>query len=158
MCTFSKSFGSIGGFVAGAAQVIDYIKHFARPLIFSASMPPANIAAAMKALEIIQTEPERIHKLQSNARRIINGFRSLGFNVGTTETPIVPLVIGNNEQTFMLWRALFERGIYVNPVISPAVPPQRALLRTSCMATHTEAELDMAMEVIGEEARKLHII
>ncbi len=158
MCTFSKSFGSIGGFVAGKAQVIDYIKHFARPLIFSASMPPANIAAAMKALEIIQTEPERIHKLQSNARRIISGFRSLGFNVGTTETPIVPLVIGNNEQTFMLWKALFERGIYVNPVISPAVPPQRALLRTSCMAIHTEDELDMAMEIIGEEARKLQII
>ncbi len=158
MCTFSKSFGSIGGFVAGDAQVIDYIKHFARPLIFSASMPPANIAAAMKALEIMKTEPERIHRLQRNARQIIKGFSELGFNIGPTETPIVPLVIGDNEKTFMLWRALFERGIYVNPVISPAVPPQRALLRTSCMAIHTEAELDMAMEIIGEEARKLDII
>ena len=158
MCTFSKSFGSIGGFVAGDAVIIDYIKHFARPLMFSASMPPANIASAMAALEIIRTEPDRIHRLQRNARRIIDGFSSLGFNVGETQTPIVPLVIGDNDKTFMLWKVLFERGIYVNPVVSPAVPPQRALLRTSCMADHTEAELDMAIEIIGEEARKLQII
>ncbi|MHC1692635.1 MAG: aminotransferase class I/II-fold pyridoxal phosphate-dependent enzyme [Sphaerochaetaceae bacterium] len=158
MCTFSKSFGSLGGFVAGDAVVVDYIRHMARPLIFSASMPPANIAATMKALEIIETEPERVHRLQRNARRIIDGFRSLGFNIGQTETPIVPLVIGDNDKTFQLWKALFERGIYVNPVISPAVPPQRALLRTSCMAIHTEDELDYALDVIGKEAGKLGII
>ncbi|MEA5031271.1 MAG: pyridoxal phosphate-dependent aminotransferase family protein [Sphaerochaeta sp.] len=158
MCTFSKSFGSIGGFVAGEEQVIDYIKHFARPLIFSASMPPANIAATMKALEIIEQEPQRIHKLQHNARYMIDGFSALGFNVGTSETPIVPLLIGDSDKTFTLWKNAFERGVYVNPVISPAVPPQRALLRTSCMAIHSDQELDTAIQIIGEEAKKLGII
>jgi 8-amino-7-oxononanoate synthase len=158
MCTFSKSFGSIGGFIAGDAIVVDYIKHFARPLIFSASMPPANIAAAMTALEIIKSEPERIRRLQHNAARLAKGFKELGFNIGTTETPIVPLVIGDNDKTFLLWKALYERGIYVNPVISPAVPPQRALLRTSCMAIHSDHEIDTAVEVIGHEARALGII
>ncbi|MGI6439002.1 MAG: aminotransferase class I/II-fold pyridoxal phosphate-dependent enzyme [Sphaerochaetaceae bacterium] len=158
MCTFSKSFGSIGGFVAGDYQVIDYIKHFSRPLIFSASMPPANIAAAMTALDIIIQEPERVQKLQHNAKRFRDGFTSLGFEIGTTETPIVPLLIGDNDKTFLLWKNLFERGIYVNPVISPAVPPQRALLRTSCMAIHTDQEIDYAVSLIGEEAQKLGII
>lgn len=158
MCTFSKSFGSIGGFVAGSAQVIDYIKHFARPLIFSASMPPANLAAAMKALEIIKSEPERVQSLQANAARMIEGFRTLGFNIGETETPIVPLVIGDNQKTFMLWKLLYESGIYVNPVISPAVPPQRSLLRISCMAIHTPEEIDFAVDAIGKAARNLGII
>lgn len=158
MCTFSKSFGSIGGFVAGDHIVIDYIKHFARPLIFSASMPPANIAAAMKALEIIETEPQRVQMLQHNAKRLAEGFKNVGFNIGTTETPIVPLVIGDNEKTFLLWKAAYEKGIYINPVISPAVPPQRALLRTSCMAIHTDEEIDTAVSIIAEEARKLGII
>ncbi|MDD4219003.1 MAG: pyridoxal phosphate-dependent aminotransferase family protein [Sphaerochaetaceae bacterium] len=158
MCTFSKSFGSIGGFVAGDEILIDYIKHFARPLIFSASMPPANIAATMKALEIIENEPERVAKLQHNAKRLIKGFTDLGFNVGTSETPIVPLVIGDNEKTFLLWKAAFERGLYVNPVISPAVPPQRALLRTSCMAIHSDEEIDTALQILGEEAQKLGVI
>jgi 8-amino-7-oxononanoate synthase len=158
MCTFSKSFGSIGGFVAGDEGVIDFIKHFARPLIFSASMPPANIAAAMKALEIIESEPEIVQQLQKNAQYMIEGFSSLGFNVGTSETPIVPLLIGNNEKTFLLWKQAFERGVYVNPVITPAVPPQRALIRTSCMAIHSQDELDQAMEIMGQEARKLGII
>jgi 8-amino-7-oxononanoate synthase len=158
MCTFSKSFGSIGGFVAGEEEVIDYIKHFARPLIFSASMPPANIAAAMKSLEIIETEPEIVHRLQHNALRMREGFTALGFNIGTSETPIVPLIIGDNDKTFQLWKHVFERGVYVNPVISPAVPPQRALLRTSCMATHTDQEVDTAVQIIGEEAQKLDII
>lgn len=158
MCTFSKSFGSIGGFIAGEEEVIDYIKHFARPLIFSASMPPANIAATMKALEIMLEEPQRTLKLQHNARRMIDGFKNLGFDIGTSETPIVPLLIGDNDKTFLLWKNVFERGVYVNPVISPAVPPQRALLRTSCMAIHSDAELDQAIGIIGEEAKKLGII
>lgn len=158
MCTFSKSFGSIGGFLAGDEQVIDYIKHFARPLIFSASMPPSNIAAAMKALEIIEAEPERVHRLQRNARRLIDTCTKAGFNTGSSQTPIVPLIIGDNEKTFLLWKALFSRGVYVNPVISPAVPPQRSLLRTSCMAIHTEEEIDEAVRVMEEEAHKLDIL
>ncbi len=158
MCTFSKSFGSIGGFVAGEPSLIDYIKHFARPLIFSASMPPANIAAAMQALEIIKTEPERVHRLQQIADKMIEGFRSIGFDIGNAETPIVPLIIGDNNKTFAFWKALFERNIYVNPVISPAVPPNRSLIRTSYMAIHSDEELDFFLEVAEEEGKKLGII
>jgi 8-amino-7-oxononanoate synthase len=158
MCTFSKSFGSIGGFVAGDAPVIDYIKHFSRPLIFSASMPPGNLAAAMKALEIIKNEPERVSRLQEIAWKMINGFRSIGYDVGKPETPIVPLIIGDNDKTFQLWKALYERGVYVNPVISPAVPPNRALIRTSYMAIHQDEELDFFLEVAEEEGKRLGII
>lgn len=158
MCTFSKAFGSIGGFVAGDSKVIDYIKHFARPLIFSASMTPANVAAAMTSLEIIQKEPDRIHRLQEIGRKMVKGFSELGFNTGTSVTPIVPLIIGNNEKTFLFWKSLFERGVYVNPVISPGVPPNRAMIRTSYMATHTDEELNRILEISGEEGRKLGII
>jgi 8-amino-7-oxononanoate synthase len=158
MCTFSKSFGSIGGFIAGNEDIIDYIKHFARPLIFSASMPPANIASAQMALKIIKEESYLVENLQKNAAYLIKSFKECGFDTGTTETPIVPLLIGDNDKTFLLWKNVFEKGIYVNPVISPAVPPQRALLRTSCMATHTKEELDKAVEVIANEAKKLAII
>lgn len=158
MCTFSKSFGSIGGFVAGDAKVIDYIKHFARPLIFSASMPPGNLAAARTALEIIKAEPDRIKRLQEIGRKMVKGFSDLGFDTGTSVTPIVPLVIGDNEKTFLFWKNLFDRGVYVNPVISPAVPPNRAMIRTSYMATHTDEELNRILEISGEEGRKLGII
>ena len=158
MCTFSKSFGSIGGFVAGDHMVVDYIKHFARPLIFSASIPPANLGAAMAALDIMEQEPERVQRLQQIARKMIAGFSSLGFNVGTAETPIVPLVIGDNEKTFLFWKNMFERGVYVNPVISPAVPPNRSLIRTSYMAIHEDDELDTILEIAGEEGRKIGII
>ncbi len=158
MCTFSKSFGSIGGFVAGEPPFIDYIKHFARPLIFSASMPPANIAAAMQALEIMKTETDRIQRLQEIADKMIDGFRAIGFNVGSAETPIVPLIIGDNNKTFAFWKVLFERGIYVNPVISPAVPPNRSLIRTSYMAIHKDEELDFFLEVAEEEGKKLGLI
>ena len=158
MCTFSKSLGSIGGFVAGKAEVIDYIKHFARPLIFSASIPPANIGAVMAALDIIEQEPERVQRLQQIAIKMIDGFKSLGFNIGTSETPIIPLIIGDNEKTFLFWKHLFEKGIYVNPVISPAVPPNRSLIRTSFMSIHKDEELDRFLNVAEEEGRKLHII
>ncbi len=158
MCTFSKSFGSIGGFVAGDAKVIDYIKHFARPLIFSASMPPGNLAAARTALEIIKAEPDRIKRLQEIGRKMVKGFSDLGFDTGTSVTPIVPLVIGDNDKTFLFWKAMFERGVYVNPVITPAVPPNRAMIRTSYMATHTDEELNRILEIAGEEGRKLGII
>ncbi|NCB03088.1 MAG: pyridoxal phosphate-dependent aminotransferase family protein [Spirochaetia bacterium] len=158
MCTFSKSFGSIGGFVAGDADIIDYIKHVARPLIFSASMPPANIASAMKALDIIEEDNHLVQALQKNASLLREGFSSFGFNIGTSETAIVPLVIGDNDKTFMLWKSVFEKGVYVNPVVSPAVPPSRSLLRTSCMAVHTSDEISYAIEIIAKEARKLDII
>jgi len=158
MGTFSKSFGGIGGFVAGDPVVIDYIKHFSRPLIFTASMPPAMIGAVMATLEIIEKEPEHTHRLQQIARYMIKGFKDLGFQVGVAETPIIPLLIGNDEKTFMFWKALFDNGVYANPIVSPAVPPDRSLLRTSYMSIHTDSELDQVLEVCGREGKKLGII
>lgn len=158
MCTFSKAFGSIGGFVAGEERIIDYIKHTSRPLLFSASMPPANIAAVIAALDIIEREPQRVLRLQQIAQKMIEGFTDLGFNIGTTQTAIVPLIIGDNQKTFLFWKNLFEKGVYVNPVVSPGVPPNRALIRTSYMATHTDEELNEILEIAEQEGRKLGII
>ena len=158
MCTFSKSFGSLGGFVAGDLDVIEYIKHFARSLIFSASMPPATVASVGACLSIIEKEPERVLRLQEIGRKMVAGFKSLGFNVGTAETPIVPLLIGDLEKTLLFWRALFDGGVFTNPVVSPAVPPDRTLIRTSYMAIHTDAELDQILEVSGKAGKSLGII
>jgi len=158
MCTFSKSFGSIGGFVSGDRLVIDYIKHFARPLIFSASIAPAQAAAVMTALDIIEEEPERVQRLQAIAVKMVDGFRNLGFNIGVAETPIVPLIIGDFTKTFEFWKGLFESGVYTNPVVTPAVPPNRSLLRTSYMATHTDAELDRILEIAADQGRKIGLI
>jgi len=158
MGTFSKSFGGIGGFVAGEAVVIDYIKHFARPLIFTASMPPAMIAAVMATLEIMQAEPQHTRRLQTIARNMIREFKSLGFDVGVTETPIIPLIIGDNEKTFTFWKVLFDNGVYANPVVSPAVPPGRSILRTSYMALHTDEELDQVLEICKKAGKQVGII
>jgi len=158
MCTFSKSFASLGGFIAGDAPVIDYIKHHARSLIFSASMPPANIAASLAALEVMRSEPERIERLLHNARKMKEGLTSLGFNTGKSETPIIPVIIGDDMLTFTMWRRLFEEGVFVNPVISPAVPPNHQLLRTSYMATHTDEQLDRVLEIFEKVGRELGII
>jgi 8-amino-7-oxononanoate synthase len=158
MCTFSKSFASLGGFIAGNKKVIQYIKHFARPLIFSASMPPANIASVLKSLEIIQNEPEIVHHLQNTGKKMIKGFQEIGFNTGESQTPIVPLVIGDDMKTFNFWGALFQSGIYTNPVISPAVPPDRSLIRTSYMATHTDNDLDQVLETVKKIGKKMDLI
>jgi len=158
MGTFSKSFGGIGGFVAGDHTVIDYIKHMSRPLIFTASMPPAMLGAVMATLEIIEQEPEHTRRLQQIARHMIKEFKALGFKVGVAETPIIPLMIGNNDKTFMFWKALFENGVYANPIVSPAVPPDRSLLRTSYMSIHTDSELDQVLSICQREGSKLGII
>ncbi len=158
MCTFSKSFASLGGFVAGEADVINYIKHFARPLIFSASIPPANLAAVKKSLEIIQNEPQIVHRLQQIGDRMRREFQALGFNIGESETPIIPIIIGEDMRTFLFWKALYEEGIYTNPVISPAVPPDRALIRTSFMATHTDDDLDIVLDKFKKIGKKMGII
>lgn len=158
MCTFSKSFGSLGGFVAGEHDVIDYIKHMARSLIFSASMPPATIASVSACLAIIEQEPERVQRLQAIGKKMVAGFKSLGFNVGKAETPIVPLLIGDFEKTIMFWRAMFDGGVFTNPVLSPAVPPDSTLIRTSYMAIHSDADCDQVLSVAGAAARKLGII
>ena len=158
MCTFSKSFASLGGFVAGEFEIIDYIKHHARSLIFSASMPPPAIAAAQTSLNIMKTEPEHVRKLQVIADKMLEGFRSLGFNIGLAETPIIPLIIGDTERTFQFWKLLTENGVYANPVLSPAVPPDRSLIRTSFMATHTDSELDQVLDVCKRVGTILSII
>ncbi len=158
MCTFSKSFASIGGFVAGDAPIVDYIKHFARPLIFSASMPPANIAAVMASLDIMEREPQHVQRLQAIAAKMLKGFRDLGYDIGLAETPIIPLIIGPMDKTFGLWKAFMDGGVYTNPVVPPATPPNRCLIRTSYMATHTDEDLDRILEIAGEAGRTLGLI
>ena len=157
MGTFSKSFASLGGFIAGAEDVIHYVQHNARSLIFSASMPPANTAAALAALEVMQEEPERITRVNQIGERMRAGFRRLGFNVGASETPIIPIIIGDDTRTFMAWKSLYEAGVYTNPVISPAVPPESALLRTSYMATHTDEQLDRVLATFAGMGRALGV-
>ena len=158
MGTFSKSFGAIGGFVAGEEVVIDYIKHFARPLIFTASMPPPMIAAVKATLEIMEKEPEHTKRLQTIAAMMVREFKTLGFDVGVAETPIIPLVIGDIEKTFTFWKVLFDNGVYANPVISPAVPPDRSMLRTSYMAIHKDEELEQVLEICKKAGKQLGII
>jgi 8-amino-7-oxononanoate synthase len=158
MGTFSKSFASLGGFIAGAEDVIHYIQHHARSLIFSASMTPANTAAALAALEVMQDEPERIARVNQIGERMRAGFHQLDFDVGGSETPIVPIIIGDNMRTFMTWKALYDAGLYTNPVVSPAVPPESSLLRTSYMATHTDQQLDRVLAIFADVGQALGLI
>ena len=154
MSTFSKSFASIGGFIAGDRDVVDYIKHHARSLIFSASIPPANTATALAALEIMHDEPELVEHLTWNAEFMRKGYKQLGFDTGHSESPIIPIIIGDDALTFKVWRDLFDNGVFVNPVISPATAPGRQLLRTSYMATHTKPQMVKVLEVfekVGKE-------
>ncbi len=158
MGTFSKSFASIGGVIAADAYVIDYIKHFSRPLIFSAALPPSAVAAVLECLKIIQAEPERRENLQKNGEKMRNGLRSLGFGIGPTQTPIVPVYIGDDMQCFMFWKALYDAGIFANAIISPAVTPGNALIRTSYTATHTTQQLDFVLETFEKVGKKSGII
>jgi 8-amino-7-oxononanoate synthase len=158
MGTYSKSLASIGGFIAGRKIVIDYIKHHARALIFSASLPPASVASVSTALDIINDEPERREKLWKNTRKMLDGFKSMGYDVGMSETPIIPIIIGENEKVFQTWKLLHEAGIFANAVVSPAVPQGRALIRTSFMATHTAEQLDRVLETFEDIGRKLYLI
>ncbi len=158
MGTFSKSFASIGGFIAGSAEVIHYIQHHARSLIFSASLPASNLMAVMAALDIMENEPEHVERLWRNADKMLAGLKGLGFNIGNTKTPIIPVIIGNLDPMILTWRLLLERGVYTNPVIPPAVAPNQTLLRTSYMATHTEAQLDTVLDVFATTGRQLGLI
>ena len=156
--TFSKSLASIGGFVAGPEDVIHYIKHFSRPLIFSASIPPASVATVIAALEVLEAEPERRKTLWENTERVRQGLTSMGFDLGTSQTPIIPVIIGDQELTFRFWRMLTEEGIFANPVTSPAVPPGMDLIRTSYMATHTPAQIDRVLETFEKVGRRLRLV
>jgi len=158
MGTFSKSFASLGGFIAGDEPIIHYIKHHARALIFSASMPPSAVATVLACLDIIESEPERIEQLWKNTRKMREGYKSLGFDIGTSETPIIPIKIGEDEDCFAFWKLMFENGIFANPAISPAVPPHEAILRTSYMATHTDEELDKVLDIFSKLGKQFGII
>jgi 8-amino-7-oxononanoate synthase len=156
--TFSKSLASIGGFVAASDSVIHYLRHHSRPLIFTASLPPANTAGVLAALQVLQQEPERRDQLWANTKHLQNGFRDLGFQIGPTETPIVPVLIGPLEKTFLMWRRLFDAGVFTNPVAPPAVPPSQCRLRTSVMATHSFEQIDFALEKFAVIGRDLGVI
>ena len=158
MGTYSKSLASIGGFIAGSADVIHYIKHFARSLIFSASPPPASVASVSAALDIIENEPERRETLWKNTIKMFNGFKDLGFQVGPSQTPIIPIVVGENEKAFTMTMRLQEEGVFANVVVSPAVPTGKALIRTSYMATHTDEHLDIVLTAFEKVGTNLGLI
>jgi len=158
MGTYSKSLASIGGFIAGSADVIHYIKHTARSLIFSASPPPASIASVSAAIDIIEKEPERRERLWRNTNRMLSGFRSLGFETGPSQTPIIPVIVGDDEKAFLMAMMLQEEGIFVNVAVTPAVPAGMALLRTSYMATHTDEHLDIVLRAFEKVGKRLGLI
>jgi len=159
MGTFSKSFASLGGFIVGDEPVVHYVRHHARALIFSASISPANTAAAMAALEVMETEPERGQRVLAIADRMRREYQRMGYNTGNSVTPVIPIIIGERMRTFDMWRRLYQEGVYVNPVIEPAVPPGMSLLRTSYMATHTDEQMDRVLDAfhrVGKETGAIH--
>ncbi len=158
MGTFSKSFASLGGFIAGDHDVIDYVQHNARSLIFSASMPAHCVAPVLAALDVIESEPGLVDQLWEVTERMRSGLKELGFNTGVSATPVIPVIIGGDDETFVTWKALYDAGIYTNPVISPAVPKGMALLRTSYMATHTHEQIDWALGVFETVGRQMGLI
>ena len=158
MGTFSKSLASLGGFIGSDFETIDYLKHHSRALIFSASMSPANAAAVLAALDLMLAEPERIDQLWRNTRQMKEGLRSLGFNLGASETPILPVYCCDLLTTFRFTKRLEEEGVFVNPVVSPAVLPGQELIRISLMATHTERQIDFALEKLGKVGKELGLL
>lgn len=158
MGTFSKSFASVGGFIAGNADVIHYIQHHARSLIFSASLPPANAATVLACLDIIEENPQIVDKLWENANYMRTRLTEMGFDTGQSNTPIIPIIIRDDLRTVLAWRALVDSGVYTNPVLPPGVPANMSLLRTSYTATHTRAHLDRALEIFADVADRLDLI
>jgi len=158
MGTFSKTLASLGGFVAGEAKVINYLKHHSPALIFSASPTPSSVAAAIAALEILSAEPERVERLSNNAKKMREGLKALGFHVLDGITPVVPVILGNDLLTFQFWRKLFDAGVFVNAFVPPGVPQNLSMLRTSYMATHEEKHLNRILEVFGEIGKDMGVI
>ena len=158
MGTFSKSMASVGGFIAGDETVIDYIKHRARTMIFSAAPPPASVAAALATVDIMDREPERRTRLWENTRFFSEGLRSLGLNTGESSTPVVPIVVGEDATALQMVHRLHEEGVFVNCVLSPATPPGRALIRTSLMATHTREQLSRALDAVERVGREVGLV
>jgi 8-amino-7-oxononanoate synthase len=158
MGTFSKTFASLGGFVAGEAKVINYLKHHSPALIFSASPTPASVASALAALEILQAEPERVTRLINNANKMRKGLKEAGFTLIDGRTAIVPVIVGDDNLAFKMWRMLYDAGLFVNVFISPGVPPGRQMMRTSYMATHEDKHLDQILEIFKVTGKKLGLI
>jgi len=158
MGTYSKSLAAIGGFVAGSADVVDYIKHVGRSMIFSASLPPSLVASVSAALDIVDEQPPLRATLWRNTYKMLKGYKALGYDTGSSETPIIPVLIKDSVKTYQMCKYLFENGVFVNPVVSPAVPPGRELLRTSCMATHTEEQLDRVLGAFEKVGKQLGVI
>lgn len=156
--TFSKSLASIGGFVAGPRVVLEWIKHFGRSMVFSASQPPASTAAALAALDVLEREPEMVERLARLSALLRDGLRQMGFDIGNSQTAIAPLSLGDEYNTVVFWKLLLEHGVYTNPVVFPAVPRGKSLLRTSCMATHTPQQIEQALEQFRIVGRKLGLI
>ncbi len=158
MSTFSKSFASLGGFIAGSDEAVHFIKHNARALIFSASIPPANAAAALAALQVMRDEPERSQRVMDVAAYMRKGLTNLGFDIGASTTPVIPVITGDNQKTFLAWKMLFDNGVFVNPVIAPAVSPGHQLLRTSYMATHTNEQMDKVLSIFEKVGKEIGLI
>ena len=158
MGTFSKSLASIGGFVAGPAPALEWIQHFARSMLFSASLPPASTAAALKAIEVLEREPEIVDRLRHNGDQWRQGLQDMGFDTGGSQTPIVPINVGDEYATLTCWKDLLNAGVYTNPSVYPAVNMKEAILRTSCMATHTPEHLERGLEAFRTVGRKQGLI
>jgi 8-amino-7-oxononanoate synthase len=156
--TFSKSLASIGGWVAGPADVIDWMRFFGRPMVFSASLPPASVAAASTALDIMLAEPWRVARVNENAEYWRRGLNALGFRTGASASPIVPVIIGDDLRAIMMGKQLLDAGVYVNPVVHPAVPRDLAMLRTSVMASHERQHLDRALDLMERVGKRLQVI
>jgi 8-amino-7-oxononanoate synthase len=158
MGTYSKSLAAIGGFIAGPSEVVNWIKHLGRSMIFSASLPPSLVASVIAALDIVEEQPELRARLWRNTHKMLRGYKTLGYDTGTSETPIIPIIIKDTMKTYQMCKLLFENGVFVNPVVSPGVPPGRELLRTSYMATHTEEQLDKVLAAFEKVGRQLGVI
>jgi 8-amino-7-oxononanoate synthase len=158
MGTFSKTFASLGGFVAGPERVINFVKHFSPALIFSASPTPASVAATLAALDILEKEPERVDKLIDNADYMRKGLKKKGFNVIDSRTAIVPVLVGNDETALQMWRMLYDNGVFVNVFVPPGVPEGRQMMRTSYMATHEKEHLDEIIDVFDNAGKQLGLI
>lgn len=157
MGTFSKSLASVGGFIAGPKETVHWIQMFARPFIFSASLPPSNVATVLACLDILEKEPERVERVNKIGERMRTELKAMGYNIGETETPIIPIIIGDMMKTIQAWKVFYEAGIYTNVALPPAVPPELALLRTSYMATHTDEQIDRVLEVFRKVKDLVHI-
>ncbi len=154
LATFSKSLASVGGVVAGPAKALNWIRHHARALIFTASMPPASLAGVLAALDVMRDEPERRERLWKNTRTVAEGLKSMGFDTGGSETPIIPVLIGDMWKTVGFWRLLFDNGIFTHPIVPPAVPPDRCRIRVSMSAEHTDEQVERVIEAFAKSAKQ----